>query len=224
MAITDLEAKQALFFNATGMIAAAVFTCLYMTASAVVAVREANFEFTFYVGVVVILITLLTLVHWKMRFSTGLIWCLVIWGFLHMAGGLVPVPESWPINGPNQVLYSWWIIPASEGASIEGWLKYDNVIHAFGFGATAWMCWQGLRNGIRRKYNITVTPTIAMMTICVTASLGFGALNEIVEFIAAMTMDSNVGGYVNTGIDLIFNTVGAVTAASLIYFGSNPSK
>ncbi len=208
------------FFSTPGLSAAAVFTGMYMSVSAVVAVRESNFEFIFYVGVVLVLISLLTLVHWKFRFSTGLIWCLCLWGFLHMAGGLVAVPESWPINGPNRVLYSWWIIPAGEGASIEGWLKYDNVIHAFGFGTTAWLCWQGLRNGIRLKYNMTIVPTIAMMTICITASLGFGALNEIVEFIAAMTMESNVGGYVNTGLDLVFNTVGAVIAATLIYFRS----
>ncbi len=46
--------------------------------------------------------------------------------------------------------------------------------------------------------------------------MGLGALNEVVEFIASQTMDTNVGGYVNTGGDLIANMFGSVFAAVLI--------
>ena len=28
---------------------------------------------------------------------------------------------------------------------IPGRLKYDRVVHAFGFGATTWVCWPELR-------------------------------------------------------------------------------
>ena len=45
-------------------------------------------------------------------------------------------------------------------------------------------------------------------------------LNEVVEFIATLFLDTNVGGYRNTGFDLIYNVVGAVIAAFLI--GRNP--
>jgi LysM repeat protein len=34
-----------------------------------------------------------------------------------MLGGLVPVPESWPVEAESHVLYSWWLIPH--------YLKYD---------------------------------------------------------------------------------------------------
>jgi hypothetical protein len=48
------------------------------------------------------------------------------WGLVHMAGGLIAVPETWPVNGEHRVLYSLWLIPDL--------LKYDHVVHAYGFG------------------------------------------------------------------------------------------
>ena len=47
--------------------------------------------------------------------------------------------------------------------------------------------------------------------------MGFGALNEVVEFAATLSVpETNVGGYVNTGWDLVSNLVGCITAAILI--------
>jgi hypothetical protein len=40
--------------------------------------------------------------------------------------------------------------------------------------------------------------------------VGLGALNELIEFTAALIMaQTNVGGYLNTGWDLVANFVGA---------------
>ena len=40
--------------------------------------------------------------------------------------------------------------------------------------------------------------------------MGLGALNEVVEFVAVLTMpETNVGGYTNTGWDLVSNLAGA---------------
>jgi hypothetical protein len=42
-------------------------------------------------------------------------------------------------------------------------------------------------------------------------------LNEVVEFIAVLTIpNTNVGGYENTGWDLVANLVGASTAVLMI--------
>lgn len=47
--------------------------------------------------------------------------------------------------------------------------------------------------------------------------MGFGAANEIVEFIAVLTIpNTNVGGYENTGWDLVSNFAGSVIAATII--------
>ncbi|MDX1681814.1 MAG: hypothetical protein R3336_01725 [Phycisphaeraceae bacterium] len=195
----------------------AVVTALYMLIATPWAWVTGNGEFLFYVLVMLLLIVAVVAFHLKVRLSTGALACLSAWGLSHMAGGLMPVPESWPINGETHVLYSLWLV--------EGHLKYDHVVHAFGFGVTTWICWQGLASSIaggpdRRA----VFPTLGRLTLCAAAGLGFGAMNEIVEFIATLTMpETNVGGYINTGWDLVANTVGAVIAAVIIRLGYRPT-
>ena len=52
---------------------------------------------------------------------------------------------------------------------------------------------------------------VAVMVVL--AGLGVGAVNEIAEFFASQLVDTNVGGYQNTGWDLVADLVGAVVAA-----------
>jgi len=185
----------------------AAFTAIYMLASAVDAVVRGNSEFIFYIFVMLVLIALVTWMYRSVAFSAGLLWCLSGWGLLHMAGGLVPVPESWPTHGEQRVLYSLWLIPDA--------LKYDHLVHAFGFGTTTWLCWQAARS----RWPDT-RATFGPLTLCALAALGCGALNEVVEFIATLTIpETNVGGYINTGWDLVANTIGAVIAAVMIRLG-----
>lgn len=200
-----------------GLAAAVAFTLAYLAAATVAAIVTGNGEFIFYIVVMFILMAAIGLVHWRVGLSTGLLWALAIWGGLHMAGGLVPVPESWPINGDTRVLYSWWIIPrdANSGGP-GGWLKYDHVVHAYGFATTTWLCWECLHSALRSRGG-DARPSAGLMVLCAAAGCGFGALNEIVEFIATMIADTNVGGYINTGWDLVANATGATIAAIIIY-------
>lgn len=193
-----------------------VFTVTYMCLATVAAIVRGNQEFIFYIAVVVVLIGAVLVVHRRVTLSQGVLWALSLWGLAHMMGGLVAVPEEWPINGDVRVLYSLWLIP--------GRLKYDHIVHAYGFGTTTWVCWQSLRS-ILRQYTPHVVPTLGLMVLAATAGLGFGALNEVVEFAATLLVpETNVGGYVNTGWDLVSNSVGAATAAVLIYVSERPSK
>ncbi len=197
-----------------------VFVAAYLLPATAIAIWQANSEFMFYVVVMFVLVAAVATVHCRVNFSTGLLWALAVWGLLHMAGGLMPVPESCPIDGDIRVLYSLWLIP--------GVLKYDQAVHAYGFGTTAWACWQclrsilasGLATGLASggsNNSQQIKPTLGMLTFCGAAALGFGALNEVVEFAATMTMpNTNVGGYVNTGFDLVANLVGVVIACVLI--------
>lgn len=191
-------------------LAVAIFTAIYTLAAATVTSRTSNAEFMIYIAVMVLLLGLIGLLHWRIQLSTGLLWGLSLWGLLHMAGGLVPVPASWPIAGELRVLYSWWIIPHL--------LKYDQVVHAYGFGVTTWACWQGLRAALRARGVVNPAPTVGLLILCAAAGMGFGALNEIVEFIATLTVpETNVGGYVNTGWDLVSNLAGSLVAALVLH-------
>ena len=191
-------------------LAVAIFTAIYTLAAATVTSRTSNAEFMIYIAVMVLLLGLIGLLHWRIQLSTGLLWGLSLWGLLHMAGGLVPVPASWPIAGELRVLYSWWIIPHL--------LKYDQVVHAYGFGVTTWACLQGLRAALRARGVVNPAPTVGLLILCAAAGMGFGALNEIVEFIATLTVpETNVGGYVNTGWDLVSNLAGSLVAALVLH-------
>ena len=192
-----------------GLAAIAVFTALYLAAAIVGAINTGNSEFVFYIGVMFVLIAIVGVVHWQVGLSFGVLAALSVWGLAHMAGGLVPVPESWPINGDIRVLYSWWIVPDR--------LKYDQVVHAYGFGVTTCVAWEALRASIARRVNVPahdLRPTAPWLTLCALAGMGLGGLNEVVEFAATLLMPkTNVGGYVNTGWDLVSNGLGCAVAA-----------
>jgi len=94
-----------------GLLGIGLFTGLYMLAAIIDALRTGNTEFIFYIVVMFVLIGAVMFVHMRVRLSVALLWMLSAWGAMHMAGGLVPVPASWPIDGDIRVLYSWWIIP-----------------------------------------------------------------------------------------------------------------
>jgi hypothetical protein len=184
----------------------------YMAISAAAASVGGNREFVFYIVVMCVLAAAVLAVHRRVLLSSGVLWCLSLWGLMHMAGGLVPVPEGWPIKGDKRVLYSLWLVPE--------YLKYDHITHAFGFGVTTWLCWQGLRRILAVTAGMpigAVQPTLGSLVLCAAAGMGFGALNEVVEFTAVLLMPStNVGGYVNTGWDLVSNLAGCVVAAIAI--------
>lgn len=193
------------------LIPVGVFTFSYLIAALILAIARGNLEFLFYIVVMLVLIGVVYAVNRSVGLSAGVLWALSLWGLAHMAGGLLTVPASWPVSSESRVLYTLWLIP--------GRLKYDQIVHAYGFGVTTWVCWQGLTAAIRRRGG-AATPTLGLLVLAAAAALGFGALNEVVEFVATLLVpETNVGGYRNTGWDLVSNLVGATVAATLIWFG-----
>jgi len=183
------------------------FTIAYLSLASIGALTGGNAEFLFYILVVFVLIPAIATLHYRVGLSPGALWGLSVWGLLHMTGGLVPIPDNWPIAGDIRALYSLWLIPE--------YLKYDQVVHAFGFGVTTWVCWQGFRAASGAGNDLK--PTFGILLLSVAAGMGFGALNEIVEFVAVLALpETNVGGYMNTGWDLVANFVGSTGAALLI--------
>lgn len=188
------------------------FTVAYLLLALAGALWRDNQEFLLYIAVMVPIAAAVMVMHLRVNFSTGVLWGLSLWGLVHMAGGLLGVPENWPVHGETRVLYSLWLIPHG--------LKYDHLVHAFGFGVTTWLCWEALRSilsGVTGRPVAAVYPSVGILVLCTAAAMGFGALNEVLEFEATMLVpETNVGGYINTGLDLVSNLVGAVVAAGLI--------
>ncbi len=189
------------------------FTGAYLLAAVIAAAVQRNKEFVFYLVVMAVLVAVVFAVHRCVRLSQGLLWGLSVWGLLHMAGGLLPIPAHWAEDGAQAVLYSWWIVPER--------LKYDQVVHAFGFALCTWLSYQVLRTNTFRQTGQWPRATFGLCFLSGVCGMGFGALNEVIEFIAVLTIpDTNVGGYVNTGWDLVSNLVGCTIAGVWIYVSS----
>lgn len=199
-------------FATPPVLAVVAFTVLYTLVAGGYSLTAGNYEFLLYVLVMFVAGAGIAILHARVGLTTGALWCLSVWGLLHMLGGLVVVPESWPVNGPNRVLYSWWLIPER--------LKYDHLVHAYGFGVATWVAWQGMV-GLVRRGGGRLRPTFGGLVLAAAAGLGFGALNEIIEFaVTLLVPETNVGGYINTGWDLVSNLVGALVAVILIRVSS----
>ena len=191
-----------------GVLPVAVFTGLYLASASAVAVGLGNEEFLLYIVVMLVLIAVVWLVHQSISLPQPLFWALSLWGLVHMAGGLLPVPAHWPIDGNIRVLYSLWLVPDR--------LKYDQVVHVYGFAVATWVCWHGIRAAIESRGG-SASPTLGLLVLAATAGMGLGALNEVVEFVVTLLVpETNVGGYINTGWDLVSNGIGAVGAATII--------
>jgi len=199
--------KKARFPRAVILVAA-----FYLVAAIASAVTQQNWEFLqVYIPFFFVIVAVVAFMHSRVNFSNTLLWSLTLWGALHLAGGLVRIPDGWEYQGENQVLYSWWVIGTS--------LKYDHLVHAFGFGSTTWLAWEALRASVQQRLGRKLYPSMGMIFLCVFTGMGLGALNEIVEFLAVLSLPStNVGGYDNTCWDLVANMVGCLFVAILILF------
>ncbi len=166
---------------------------VYVPVFTVIALRRFNFEFVLYVGVILLVGSL---VLWKQRqvcFDLTILWGLTIWGLLHLAGGNIRVH--------GDVLYCLQLIPVV--------LRYDQLVHCFGFGVATLVCYHLLQAYLRP--GVPLRGTLFFLTIMM--GCGVGAMNEIVEFIAVKCCEeTNVGGYDNTLWDLVFNLLGATLA------------
>jgi uncharacterized membrane protein YjdF len=179
----------------------APFTLVYLVVCSGLAWRQGNAEFMIYAGAMVVFIATVLVLHRHARFSAAVLWLLSLWGLVHMLGGTVPIDERFAeTDSSRHVLYALRLHP---------WLpRYDQLVHAFGFfGATA-ACWEACRAMLR------VRPGVALSVVALLMGTGLGALNEVIEFGITLVMpDNGVGGYVNTGWDLVSNLIGATAAA-----------
>lgn len=185
---------------------------LYMLVCSGLALRQGNSEFLMYAVVMVIFIATVLALHRRIGFTPAALWLLAIWGLLHMCGGTVPVDPSLTDahraaatadeQPTSAVLYSLRIHPELP--------KYDQLVHAFGFLSATVACFQALIVLLRAPRALATAFAAALMGI------GLGAINEVIEFIAVLSMpETNVGGYMNTAWDLVANTIGATLGAAL---------
>jgi hypothetical protein len=194
----------------------ASFSLTYIVVALVISLVRGSPEFLVYIAVLLVMMGVVWAVHRQVQLHIASLWTLSLWGLAHMVGGLIVVPAGWPTSEPSRVFYTLWLIPER--------LKYDHVVHAYGFGVTTWVCWQGIRAALSKRGR-PPSPTVGLLLLSAASGMGFGALNEVIEFVATLLVpETGVGGYVNTGWDLVANLVGATVAVALIRMLEGPSR
>lgn len=176
---------------------------LYIVPLVITFLLDGNYEFLAYVGQVIFLLGLIMFTIHKTQFPMWLLVLLSLWSALHMAGGSVVVGDG--------VLYAYkFFHVVGEGDSYV--LKYDQIVHFFGFFAATLVTYWLLLPQLKPNFRVG-----AIVFVAVLAGMGFGAMNEIIEFGAVLAApETGVGGYYNTAIDLVANGLGALTAAFFI--------
>jgi Predicted membrane protein (DUF2238) len=169
------------------------FAAVYVSVIAAYGVIAGSRPTAIYLPMMAILIVAVAATHHVVRFSGPLLWALACWGLAHMAGGVILVGSGTLYNVRLGIPY----------------VHYDRVVHAFGFGFASIACWQALRRHLPQ--DSTVTGGLALLVALL--GMGVGAFNEVVEFTVGNLFTTNVGGYRNTGFDLVFNMLGCSVAA-----------
>jgi putative membrane protein len=190
------------FLNSSKAVLA--FSTLYLVLGALYFLQDLNFEFVIYIVVIVAAFALLFGTLKTTQFPTYILWLISIWGLLHILGGSVPTPDG--------VLFAYKIYPFVDLGGDFYILKYDQVVHGYLYGVMAVVFLHVLTRTLKASGAAWIVLLLAAM-----ASMGVSALNEIMEFLIAISLERNgVGGYENAMLDLIFNFSGAVVAIACV--------
>jgi putative membrane protein len=180
-----------------------LFTLTYLLGAAYFYGRQGNWEFIAYLGVTVFIGLVILATATKSGLDHLVLWMLSVWGLLHMLGGILPVGDK--------VLYGWRIYPFLDRGGDFFILKMDQVIHFYGFMAAAIVMHQ-----LIAKRSIQSVHPGMLIFFATMGSLGLSAVNEIIEFLAMVSLEeTGVGDIYNMGLDLIFNGAGALAGAFL---------
>lgn len=175
------------------------FAILYAALAAFHFVSIGNDEFLGYIVVIVLLIILGGCVLAHHCVPAWLLWLLSSVGLLHMLGAAVSVGSD--------ILYNYVPFPLENPTGLT-FIKFDQIVHTYGSGVAAVLAHFFLKD---RGFN-----WLGLFLFSVLVAMGVGAINEIIEFIAKLTVpDSDVGGYYNTAVDLTVNLLGSLLGAVL---------
>jgi len=124
-----------------------IFNLVYIIGFAIYYISIRDYEFLWYVLVLVILFTLVASTLHKSKFDYLILWGLSLWGLMHMAGGGLIVSGA--------VLYKLKLIYLFDIGDTYI-LKFDQFVHAFGFGVTTLVAWHLLKPYLNNKVNYKI--------------------------------------------------------------------
>jgi uncharacterized membrane protein YjdF len=175
------------------------FNIIYLILFAIHFFQRGNFEFIWYIFIMIILIAIFSILHKKYNFSTWTLVGLSVWGIAHMFGGSTLLGE------PR--VYARILFPIFTTGDTT-LFRYDHLLHFYFYVVMTSVIYQIAKNYFKPNSNWFVISLLVIL-----ASMGVGAFNEIIEFLPVLFLsDTGVGGYFNVAWDIVFNTLGAIIA------------
>jgi putative membrane protein len=177
-------------------------TIAYVIGFGIYYLMAKNYEFMWYIVIMIFLIGLMIKLHSKFEFSNGVLIGASIWGLMHMLGG------SLMIGGKRLYSYMIWDLNVVDFAGTPIF-KFDQFAHFYCYIVVTLILFYIFRAYLDfKKMN-----WFAVSVLLVFAGMGVGALNEIFEFLPVLFLEeTGVGDYFNTMWDIVFNTLGAIAA------------
>ena len=181
------------------------FTIAYTVVAGFHFASVGNEEFLGYITVITFLLVLGGCVLTHQCVPSWLLLLLSFVGLFHLLGAAVMVH--------GDILYNY--VPLYiENPSGLTFIKFDQIVHTYGTMVAALLMFYFLRRDTSFHW-------LGIAVFSILGASGIGALNEIIEFFATMTVpDTDVGGYYNTAVDLCVNLFGAVlgTAGAFLFW------
>jgi putative membrane protein len=182
----------------------ATFTTGYVLVFAAFAAARGDRRVIAYIAVIGVLAAVVQRVHRRAPLPGATCWALSVCGLLHMAGGLLPSPDS---GAP--IFYETWLI--------EPVLKYDQFTHFTVTAVVTIACWSLIGGWL----DPAAAGLLPRAFLAGAVAVACGAVNEVFEFLSALRFpDAFIGGIDNVGWDLVFNLFGAVSAAVWLVLAS----
>jgi hypothetical protein len=157
-------------------------------------VSTGNYEFIVYVFILVLFFSFIIYSDRLFKYPKVATWGLIVWAFLHMAGGAVY------IKGVR--LYDLILVPIiGEPYNL---LKYDQFMHFYSYMVVGILIYSIFKKYLKKENALTTI--LVILTIG-----GIGAFYELLEFsTVVMFASTGVGGYYNIALDLLFNFFGSI--------------
>ncbi|MFC4994534.1 hypothetical protein [Rubritalea tangerina] len=183
-----------------------VFTALYLACFLAFAIMTGGYCFLWYFGAQLLLTIGLVVAHRNVGYSRTLLWALSLWGFLNLLG-FVDL-DSLSVNVPrsSSCVGELWLLTPS--------INFSNLVHVYGFGVATWVSWQTLCQLIHSRYQRRLMPSFGLLVLVMSSAVGYGALNELVEFyIQLWFLQGAAGSYGAICWDMSAVCLGALLAA-----------
>jgi len=179
-----------------------IFTVTYLILFGILSLNRANYEFIFYYALMVVVLSYIFFSYRDFEFSLPFFIGFSIIGLLHVLGANIF------IDGLRLYDHVFLIF------------RYDNFVHFTSTIIASIIAYNMLYPHFADRY--TAYP-VRYSYLIVAVALGMGAIVEIMEFSAVILVNAQgVGDYFNNAWDLVYNFLGAITGAVIIYLFHKP--